>query len=186
MAEHTVERLQRDVAAIQVVEHPHRVHVVVEGAPGTRVVAGRQKALAGVAEGRVARVVAQRDGLDEVAVQPEQAPDAPGHAAHQLHVQAAPRDLVVLGEGEHLGLVGIAVVGGQVQDLLDVAHEGRARERGPVVGEVLAAHHGVVVGAVGARSPGGPIGPDGLLYGRVQGEVGDVVLCHGSLAFAGR
>ncbi len=186
VAEHPIERLQRDVAAVQVVEHPHRVHVVVEGAPGARAVAGREEPLAGVAEGGVARVVAERDGLNEVAVQPEQAPDAPGHAAHELHVQAAPRDLVVLGEGEHLGLVGVAVVGGQVQHLLDVAHEGRARERGAVVGEVLAAHHVRIIDAVGTHAARGPISPDGLFHLGIQGKVGDVVLCHGSLAFAGR
>ena len=159
---------------------------MVEGAPGARAVAGRQEPLSRVAEGGVPRVVAERDGLDEVAVQPEQAADAPSHAAYELHVQPAPRDLVVLGEGEHLGLVGVTVIGGQVQHLLGVAHEGRARERGPVVGEVLAAHHVRVVGAVGAHAAGGPIGPNGLFHVGAQGEVGDVVLCHGSLAFAGR
>ena len=139
-----------------------------------------------MAEGGVPRVVAERDGLDEVAVQPEQATDAPSHAAYELHVQPAPRDLVVLGEGEHLGLVGVTVIGGQVQHLLCVAHEGRACERGPVVGEVLAAHHVRVIGAVGALAAGGPIGPNGLFHVGAQGKVGDVVLCHGSLAFAGR
>ena len=133
VAQHAVEGLQADVAAVQLVEHAHRVHVVVEVAPGSSMVARAQVALAGVAEGRVPYVVAQCDGLDELAVQPQQRPDAAGHAADQLHVQPAAADVVVLHEREHLRLVGVTVVRRHVEDLLDVARERGARERGVVV-----------------------------------------------------
>ena len=163
MAQHAVEGLQADVAAVQLVEHAHRVHVVVEVAPGARVVAGAEVALAGVAEGRVPYVVAQCDGLDELAVQPQQRSDAAGHAADQLHVQPAATDVVVLHEREHLCLVGVTVVRRHVEDLLDVARERGARERGVVVRVPFAAHDVRVVEAMRVRAPGGAVGADGGL-----------------------
>ena len=142
-------------------------------------VARAQVALAGVAEGRVPYVVAQCDGLDELAVQPQQRPDAAGHAADQLHVQPAAADVVVLHEREHLRLVGVTVVRRHVEDLLDVARERGARERGVVVRVPLAAHDVRVVEAMRVRAPGSAVGADGGLDVGVEREVGDVRAVHG-------
>ena len=71
VAEHTVERLQAHVAAIELVEHAHGMDVVVEIAIGALVVAAGQEPLARMPERRVPQIVPERDGLDEVAVQPE-------------------------------------------------------------------------------------------------------------------
>ncbi len=172
VAQHAVERLQAHVAAVQLVQHAHRVHVVVEVAPGARMVALAQEAFARMAERRVPHVVPERDGLDELAVQPQKRADAARDAAHQLHVQAAPADVVVLHEREHLRLVGVAVVGRHVEDLLDVAREGGARERGLVVGVRLAARHLRVVEGAGVLPAGRAVGTDGLFHARVEREVG--------------
>ncbi|MFQ9676634.1 MAG: hypothetical protein ACLRZO_07000 [Eggerthella lenta] len=124
-------------------------------------------------------VVAQCDGLDELAVQPQQRSDAAGHAADQLHVQPAAADVVVLHEREHLRLVGVTVVRRHVEDLLDVARERGARERGVVVRVPFAAHDVRVVEAMRVRAPGGAVGADGGLDVGVEREVGDVRAVHG-------
>jgi len=145
----------------------HRVRRIIEA---TEI---ENMKLAGMSEGRVAHVMPERDGLDELAVEPEQAADAPRDAAHELHVEPAARDVVVLDEREHLRLVRVAVVGGDVEDLLDVAREGGAGEGSLVVGIGLAPRDARVVEAQGVGSPGRPVGADGRLDGGVEGAVGD-------------
>ena len=173
VAEHAVERLQADVAAEELVEHAHRMNVVVEVAPGALMVARREEPLAGVPERRVPHVMAERDRLDELAVQPERAPDVARDAAYELHVEPAPANVVVLHEREHLGLAGVAVVGGHVHDLLDVACEGGPHDGRVVVRVRFAAHHGVAVASPGAHAPEAAVFPDAFLDFRAKGEIGD-------------
>ena len=58
MAQHAIERLERNVAAIQRIEHAYRLHVMEKEAAGTLVIDIVEKALTGMAKGRVAQVVA--------------------------------------------------------------------------------------------------------------------------------
>ena len=132
-----------------------------------------QEAFAGVPERRVADVVAERDRLDEVAVETEQLSDRPRHAADELDVQPAAADVVVLDEAEHLRLAGVAVVGGDVEDLLDVAREGGAGERRLVVGVRLAADHVLVGGAEARGAACRAVGAYGGLDFGIEREVGD-------------
>lgn len=64
-------------------------------------------------------------------------------------------------------------------DLLDVARERGARERGVVVRVPLAAHDVRVVEAMRVRAPGSAVGADGGLDVGVEREVGDVRAVHG-------
>ena len=79
-------------------------------------------------ERRVPQIVAESDRLDEVAVETERVTDIACDTSHELHVESAAREVVVAAEAEDLGLAVVAVVRGQVQDLLGVAHEGGAPE----------------------------------------------------------
>ena len=157
VADHAVERLQGEVAAVEHVEHAYALHVVEEPAARALVEHVVQEALAGVAEGRVADVVAKGDGLDEVEVEPERQTDVPRHATHELHVEAAARDVVVGAQGEYLRLAGEAVVGRQVDDLLGVTHEGRAPGGVAVTLSVEPADGSGVGRGIGAEVPVGAL-----------------------------
>ena len=86
--------------------------------------AAAERALAGMAEGRVAQVVRQRQRLGQVLVEPQHAGDGAGDLRH-LQAVGQPRAVVVaLVEHEHLRLVGQAPEGGGVHDAVAVALEG--------------------------------------------------------------
>ena len=171
VAQRAVEHLQADVTAIQHVHDAHGMHVVVEIAPGALVVALRQEALAGVAERRVAQVVPQRDGLDQLAVQPQQPSDVARDAADQLHVQASAADIVVFHQAEHLRFAGVAVVSGNVDDLVDVAREGASQQRGVVVRVALAPHHVFIAKTLRMQPPAATVVFDCLRDFRVKRQV---------------
>ena len=152
--EAAVQGLQAHVAAAEHVDHAHGLDVVEEPPAGAGVEGVVQEALASVAEGRVPEVVAERDGLDEVEVQAQGAPDVASDARHELHMQPAAREVVVGPEAEDLGLSGHSVVGGKVNYLLGIADEGRT-DRGVAValGGAAADGRGVPAGE-GRKLPG--------------------------------
>ena len=88
-----------------------------------------QEALPRMPKGRMSDVMTERDGVDKVEVKAECPADVSCHAAHQLHVQASPTQVVVRPEREDLRLAGKTVVRGHVQDLLSITHEGGAKRR---------------------------------------------------------
>ena len=159
--------------------------IVVEIAIGALMVATGQEPLACMPERRVPQIVSERDGFDEVAVQPEQPSDSPRDAAYQLHVQAAAADVVVLDEGEHLRLACIPVIGGHVHDLLDVARERGPGDRRYVVRVRLAPGHVLVAKAVGAHPSRRAVGENLRLDCRVDRQVGYGILRHGCLPSRG-
>ena len=104
-----------------------RMAVVVEAAmPGH---AGVERVLAGMAEGRVAEIVAKRDRLRQVVVEPQ----GPGERARDLRhldgVGEAGAEMVALVIDEHLGLVGEPAEGGRMNDPVAIALEFRPRRR---------------------------------------------------------
>ena len=58
MAQDAVERLERHVTTVQRIEHANRLHVMKKEAAGTLVIDIVEESLTGMAEGRVAQVVA--------------------------------------------------------------------------------------------------------------------------------
>src|SRR6266511_6283985 len=79
--------------------------VVAETAPPALAQAGVEHGLAGVAEGRVAEVVAQPDRLGKVLVQAERARHVASDAARLQRVRQPGAVVVALGRDEDLGLV---------------------------------------------------------------------------------
>ena len=112
VADDAVERLEREVAATKDVEHTDALHVMEEPPARALVVDVVEEALPRVPEGRMADVVTEGDGLDEVEVEPERATDVPSHPRHELHVQATTSEVVVCPKREDLGLAVEPVVGG--------------------------------------------------------------------------
>ena len=178
VAERSVEGLQADVSAIELVHYAHGVHVVAEAEAGVTLVVFRQVTLASVAERRMPEVVAERDGLDELDVQPEEFSDSARDAAHELHVETPPAYVVVLDEGENLRLVGIAVIGGYVDYLLDVARERGARERRAIVRVVFAAEDFGVAERTRVLPICRTVGSDCRFDIRVERKVGYFCSCH--------
>ena len=91
--------------------------------------AGVERVLAGVAERRVAEVVAERDRLGEVVVEPERAGERAGDLRHLDRMGEPGAEMVALVMDEHLGLVGEAAEGGRMDDAVAVALEFGARRR---------------------------------------------------------
>lgn len=117
------------VALFERVDHAQALQVVLEA--GMRRV-GRaqaivQRVLARVAEGRVAEVVRQRDGLDEVFVQPQLARDRAAELRHLQRMRQARAEQVAFVVQEDLRLVDEAPEGRAVDDAVAVALEVVAR-----------------------------------------------------------
>ena len=88
-----------------------------------------QRVLAGMAEGRVAEVVRQRDRLDQVLVQPQRARDRAAELRHFERMRQPGAEQVALVVDEDLGLVDQAAEGRAVHDAVAVALELVARRR---------------------------------------------------------
>ena len=112
--------------ALQHVDHPQRVDVVLELAVAALAQRRVERLLAGVAEGRVAEVVAEPDRLGQVLVEAERAGDRAGDPAGLQRVGEAGPVVVALGGDEDLRLVLEAAEGLRVDDPVAVALEGGA------------------------------------------------------------
>ena len=104
-----------------------------------------QHPLAGVAEGRVAEVVGERDGFGQILVEPQRAGDRAGHLADFERVGQPGAEMLALVAEEDLGLVLEAPEGGGMDDAVAVALEFRA---------------GRAVGLAGKRRPRERAGSD--------------------------
>ena len=93
--------------------------------------AGVERVLAGVAERRVAEVVAERDRLGEVLVEREGAGQRAGELRDLDGVGQPGAEMVALVMHEHLRLVGEAAEGGGMDDAVAVALERRCGSANP-------------------------------------------------------
>ena len=122
-----VQAVERRIAMLELGDDTQSVAVVVEAAmPGH---AGVERVLAGMAEGRMAEIVAKRDRFRQVVVEPQ----GPGERARDLRhldrVGEAGAEMVALVIDEHLGLVGEPAEGGRMDDPVAIALEFRPRRR---------------------------------------------------------
>ena len=127
MAQDAVQHLERQVEAaavlLQAVEKPHPLDAVEKGTDALGPAEGREDALAVMAEGRVADIVPQGDGLQQVFVQAQKLADGPGDLGEELDVQHPVADVLVVDEVKDLGLVDVAGVGPGVEDAVGVHRE---------------------------------------------------------------
>ena len=94
-----------------------------------------------VRKGRVTEVVTERDGFNQVEIEVQSGTDGARDAGDELNVQAAAGDIIVLVERKHLRLVGIAIVKGAVQDLINVVNKGRAPNGGNVFCQIVSSEN---------------------------------------------
>ncbi len=99
VAENAIQDLEREVEPpaplFQPVEEPDALDAVKKGADPVGPAEAREDALAVVAEGRMADVVPQGNGLQEILVQAEKLADGPGDLGEELDVQHPVADLLV-------------------------------------------------------------------------------------------
>ncbi len=125
-----------------------RLRVVIEAAEAFEAVV--ERALAGVAEGRMAEIVRKRRRLRQVLVEPERARERAGDLHDFERVGEPGAEMVALVIDEHLRLVGEAAEGGGMDDAVAIAPEVVARG-GWRLGEQPAAAFGRIGGVNGAR-----------------------------------
>ena len=123
---------------LQHLHHPGALLVVLEAAQAQLPEHLVKDALAGVAEGSVAQVVAERDSLGQVFVQPQRPRRRPGDAGHLQGVRQPGAVVVALGRDEDLGLVLEPPERLAVDDAVAVALVGGA-ERAGLLGALAAA-----------------------------------------------
>ena len=120
-------RLRPGAVALEHVDHPQRVLVVLEAAAAALAQRRVERLLAGVAEGRVAEVVAEPDRLGQVLVEAERAGDRAGDPARLQRVGEPGPVVIALGRDEDLRLVLEPAERLRVDDAVAVALEGRAQ-----------------------------------------------------------
>ena len=119
------------VAVLQLIDHAQALQVVLEAAVRGHAVV--ERILPGVAEGRVAEVVGQRDGFGQIFVQPQRAGDGAGKLRYLQRMREPGAEQVALVVQEHLRFVDQPPERGGVHDAVAVALEvvarGRRRDR---------------------------------------------------------
>jgi hypothetical protein len=124
-----VEAVEGGIAALQIGDDAQAVRIVVETADAAQSLL--QRALAGMAEGRVAEIVRQRQRLGEVLVEPERAGERAGDLG-DLQRMGQPRAVMIaLVKHEDLRLVRQAPESGRMDDAVAIAAEGVAGRARP-------------------------------------------------------
>ncbi len=119
-----VESVESGIAPLERGDHPQRLRIVVEAAAGGE--AAIERALAGMAERRMAEVVGERQRLGQILVEPERASERACDLRDLERMGQAGAEMVALVEDEDLGLVGEPPEGGRMDDAVAVAAEGVA------------------------------------------------------------
>ena len=127
---HRLGEVEAAAVALEHVDDAQRVLVVAKAPAEALVQRAVERLLAGVAEGRVAEVVAEADRLGQVLVQPQRARDRARDPAGLERVGEAGAVVVALGGDEDLGLVLQAPEALGVDDPVAVALERRAQAAG--------------------------------------------------------
>lgn len=84
----------------------------------------REALFAVMAEGGVTDVVAEGDRLDKILVEMEKTPHRTGDFGNELDMQHPVRDMIVLDQGEHLGLVDVTSVGAGMENAVGILGKG--------------------------------------------------------------
>ena len=123
-----VQPVELGIAMLQRRDDPQRLGVVVEAAISRHLPV--EGPLAGMAEGRVAEIMDQRDGLGEILVEPQSPGEGAGDLRHLDRVGQAGAKMIALVGDENLGLVLQPAKGGGMDDPVAIALERRAGAAG--------------------------------------------------------
>ena len=149
-----VEPIEARIFPFELGDHAERLGVVVE-APGIRH-RRVERTLAGMAEGRVAEIVGERERLGQILVEPEPACHRAGDLGDFQAMSEARAVVIALVIDEDLGLVVQPPEGSGVQDAIAVTGKGRAGRARRLVGKAPTALAGVC--RIGRKRFAGPRG----------------------------
>jgi len=79
-----------------------------------------EDAFTDMAKGRMADVMAQGNGLDQILVEAQAAANGPADPGDQLDMENPVRDMIIVNQGKDLGLVNIAAVGPGMEDTVTI------------------------------------------------------------------
>ena len=119
-----IEAVECGIAALERGHDAQRLGVVIEAAEGGEAVV--ERALAGMAERRMAEIVRKRQRLGEILVEPERARERARDLGDFERVGEPRAVVIALVEDEDLRLVLEAAKGGRMDDAVAVAAEGAA------------------------------------------------------------
>ena len=128
---HLLGEVQPASVALEVLDDPKRLAPMLEAAAEALAQAAIEDVLADVPERRVAEVVPDPDGLDEILVEAQRARDRPRNAGDLERVRQARAEVIALGSDEDLRLVLQTPERLGVHDAVTVALERRAQ---PAIG----------------------------------------------------
>ena len=120
-----IEPVESGVAPLERGDDPQRLGVVIEAAGVGE--AAIERALAGMAERRMAEIVGERERLGQILVEPERARERAGDLGDFERMGQPGAEMVALVEDEDLGLVGEPAEGGRMDDPVAIAAEIVAR-----------------------------------------------------------
>ena len=144
----TGQGLQSQIQGEDLVQHPGRMNVVVEKPARMTVIQLIQIHLAAVGKGGMTDVMSESDSLNEIQVQIQRPANGTGDPGHQLHMQTPSGDVVVSGQRKHLGLVGVTVIVGAVQNAVNVLCKPGSPDAARLVAAVTAMRHAVSAGLI--------------------------------------
>ena len=124
---HLLREVEPAAVALEALDDAQRVLVVAEAVAAALAQQLVERLLAGVAERRMAEVVAEADRLDEILVQPQRTADAARDAGRLERVRQARAEMIALGIDEDLRLVPQPAERLRVDDPVAVALERRAQ-----------------------------------------------------------
>lgn len=150
-----------------------------------------EETLAGMAKGRMAQIVAQANRLDQIAVEAQGTADIAGNARDELHMKAAPRQVVVAAKAKDLRFACITRVRRKMKNLFGIAHKRRTHKRAFVGSAIYTTNDLVVVATIRVNIARSTIGGNALeKFGRqrrgntVHARLNDgrfLISCHGML-----
>ena len=116
-----VQSVEAGIAPLERGDDPQGLRVVIEAAAGLE--AAVERALAGMAERRVAEVMGERQRLGQVLVEPERAGERAGDLGHFERVGEPGAEMIALVKDEDLRLVGEPAERGRMDDAVAIAAE---------------------------------------------------------------
>ena len=119
-----IQSVEAGIAPLERGDHPQGLRIVVEAAAGLE--AAIERALAGMAERRVAKIMGERQCLGQVLVQSERARKRAGDLGDLERVGKAGAEMIALVEDEDLGLMRKPAESGRMDDAVAVAPKGVA------------------------------------------------------------
>ena len=128
MAENAVQNLESEIQAQAFVFHMVKklngLYIMLKGGQSMTPTDLREDAFAFMTKRRMTDVMAERDRLDQILVEPEKAADGSSNTRDNLHMQDPVRDMIVVNQRENLGFIDITGISLGMEDAVGIMGKG--------------------------------------------------------------